>query len=326
MGRGWSAVFHAVSALCLLHVAGVLAAAEYPNSPIRIIVPFSPGSSADLRTRQVAQYLAERFAKPVVVENKPGASGILGMRLGAKAPPDGYTLTFVNNSTTAIVPQLHKNLGFDIANDFSTIALMAYGAAILVTNPAVPANTVKELVALAKSKPNSLTCGSSGVGSAQHLPMEMFKRLAGVELIHVPFKGDSDTLTSLLGGHVSMTFAAATGVLPHIKSGKLKALAVGGRRRLATLPDVPTMAEAGYPAFEWHNWFGFVAPSTTPKDIVARLNKEMMSFLALPNIKQEFLDAGYEIAAGSPEDLAAQIKKDTARYGELIRELKLELE
>ena len=306
MGRGWSAVFHAVSALCLLHVAGVLAAAEYPNSPIRIIVPFSPGSSADLRTRQVAQYLAERFAKPVVVENKPGASGILGMRLGAKAPPDGYTLTFVNNSTTAIVPQLHKNLGFDIANDFSTIALMAYGAAILVTNPAVPANTVKGPRGARQVQAEFLDVrliGSRQRPAFAHGDVQAFGRRR--ILIHVPFKGDSDTLTSLLGGHVSMTFAAATGVLPHIKSGKLKALAVGGRRRLATLPDVPTMAEAGYPAFEWHNWFGFVAPSTTPKDIVARLNKEMMSFLALPNIKQEFLDAGYEIAAGSPEDLAA---------------------
>jgi tripartite-type tricarboxylate transporter receptor subunit TctC len=326
MNRWWSGLIHALSALWLFNSASVFAADEYPSKPIHIIVPYTAGSTADLRTRQVAQHLAERFAKSVIVENKPGASGILGTRLVAKAPPDGYTLTFMNNSMGAVATHLYKNLGFDVSKDFAPIALMAYGAAILVVSPTVPANSVKELVALAKSKPDSLTYGSSGIGSAQHLPTEMFRRMAGIEILHVPFKGDSEILTSLLGGQVSMSFAAATGFLPYIKAGKLKALAVGGTRQLAVLPNVPTMAEAGYPAFEWHNWFGFLAPRGTPQTVIARLNKEMISFLSLPHIRQEFLEAGYEIAAGSPEDLAALIKKDTARYGELIGKLGIEPE
>ncbi|MFN0314600.1 MAG: Bug family tripartite tricarboxylate transporter substrate binding protein [Burkholderiales bacterium] len=323
MSGGWPYLL--LVALWIWNTVGMCASSEYPSKPIHIIVPYSPGSSGDVRTRQVAHYLAGRLGQPVIVDNKPGASGTIGSRIAAQAPADGYTLLYMSNPRV-IVPHLYKNVGIDVAKDLAPIALMVYGAAILVVTPNVPANSVKELVALAKARPDYLTYGSSGVGSVQHLPMEIFKRLAGIDVLHIPYKGDAETLNSLLGGQVSMSFALANSVLPHIKGGKLKALAVGGKQRMAMLPAVPTMVEAGHPEFEWHNWFGYAAPAGTPKTIIEKLNKEMVSFLALASVRRDFLDSGFDIAGGSPEEFGALIGKDLVRYGELIKRLGIQAE
>lgn len=304
-------------------IAPAFGADEYPTKPVKIIVPYSPGSTGDLRTRLLAQYLTERLAQPVLVENKPGASGIIGAKIGAQSPPDGYTILYMSNPRV-MVPHLNKEVGIDVFKDLAPVMLMANGPAVLVTNPSVPANSVKELVALAKSQPLLLSYGSSGVGSVQHAPSEMFKRMAGIEIQHIPYKGDGDITTALLGGHVSLSFAASASVLPSIAAGKLKALAVCGKRRLEVLPNVPTMVESGYPEYEWHNWYGYAVPAKTPRAIVDKLNKAMNAYLALPRTKQELREIGYEGVGGSPEDFAAVMQKDYARYGELFRKIGLE--
>jgi len=300
-----------------------LGADDYPSKPVRIIVPYSAGSTGDLRTRQLAQYLTGRLAQPVLVENKPGASGILGAKSGAHAAPDGYTLLYMSNPRV-MVPHLNKDVGIDVFKDLAPIVLMANGASVLVANASVPASSVKELVALAKSRPQLLSYGSSGVGSVQHAPMEMFKRMAGIEILHVPYKGDAETLTALLSGNVSLSFAGSASVLPSIAAGRLKPLAVGGKRRLEALPNVPTMSESGYPDFEWHNWYGYAAPAKTPRPIIDKLNQAMTAYLALPRTKQELRDIGFEAVGGAPEELAAVMQKDYARYGELFRKIGLE--
>ncbi len=298
--------------------------APYPAKALRIIVPFPAGSTADVRTRQIAKPLAQRLGQSVIVENKPGASGTIGNTFVAKAPPDGYTLLYVNNSSLSIAPYLLRDLPYDGGRDLAPITLLATAPAVLVVHPSFAANSVRELAALAKTQPGKLTYGASGIGSAQHLPGAQFAKMANIELLLIPYKGDSETMLDLVNNRLSMSFATPTATLPHLKSGKLKALAVTSVKRLAILPNVPTMQESGFADYEWHNWFGYMAPATTPAAAIARLQREFAAVVQSADLRADFLSAGYEIIASTPEQFTAVVKRDQPRYGKLIRDIGLE--
>jgi tripartite-type tricarboxylate transporter receptor subunit TctC len=296
---------------------------EFPSRPIHIVVPYGAGSTADLRARQIAKPLTDRLGVPIVIDNKPGASATIGNAFVAHAKADGYTLLFVNNASLCIAPHLVADLPYDSSAAFAPITQVAIGSAVLVVAPASGTNSVKALVAAAKSRPGELTYGSSGIGSVQHLPAALFTKLAGIDMLHIPYKSDTETILDLTNGRISMSIATLTGAIPHLKSGKLKALAVTTRQRLSLFADIPTMAEAGYPDFEWHNWFGFVAPVGTPSAIIDKLQKEITAVFEDAALRTEYLNAGYEIVNSSPEAFAALLKKDHERYGKLIRDIGL---
>jgi tripartite-type tricarboxylate transporter receptor subunit TctC len=291
---------------------------------LRIIVPFPAGSTADVRTRQIAKPLAQRLGQSIIVENKPGASGTIGNTFVAKAAPDGYTLLYVNNSSLGIAPYLLRDLAYDGERDLAPITLIASAPAVLAVHPSLSANTARELAALAKTKPRALTYGASGIGSAQHLPGALFAQAAGVDLLLIPYKGDSETMLDLVNNRLTMSFATPTSTLPHLKAGKLKALAVTSVKRLAILPNVPTMQESGFPDFEWHNWFGYMLPSATSPAVIARLQRDFAAVMQSAELRVDFLNAGYEIVAGSPEQFKQVVKRDQERYGKLIRAIGLE--
>ena len=308
----------------LLYVCTGHAADDYPSKALRIIVPFPAGSTADVRTRQIAKPLAQRLGQSIIVENKPGASGTIGNTFVAKAPPDGYTLLYVNNSSLSIAPYLLRDLAYDSERDFAPITLVATAPAVLVVPPSFAANSVRELAALARTQPGKLTYGASGIGSAQHLPGAQFARMANIELLLIPYKGDSETMLDLVNNRLTMSFATPTATLPHLKADKLKALAVTSVKRLAILPNVPTMQESGFADYEWHNWFGYMAPAATSPTVIARLHQEIAAVMQSAALRTDFLGAGYEIVAGSPEQFTAAVKRDQTRYRSLIRAIGLE--
>jgi tripartite-type tricarboxylate transporter receptor subunit TctC len=317
-------LLHLLVSAILLYVCTGHAADSYPSKALRIVVPFPAGSTADVRTRQIAKPLAQRLGQSIIVENKPGASGTIGNTLVAKAPPDGYTLLYVNNSSLSIAPYLLRDLAYDSERDFAPITLVATAPAVLVVHPSFAANSVRELAALARTQPGKLTYGASGIGSAQHLPGAQFARMANIELLLIPYKGDSETMLDLVNDRLTMSFATPTATLPHLKADKLKALAVTSVKRLAILPNVPTMQESGFADYEWHNWFGYMAPAATSPTVIARLHQEIAAVMQSADLRTDFLGAGYEIVAGSPEQFTAAVKRDQTRYRTLIRAIGLE--
>jgi len=315
---------HLLVSAILLYVCTGHAADNYPSKALRIVVPFPAGSTADVRTRQIAKPLAQRLGQSIIVENKPGASGTIGNTFVAKAPPDGYTLLYVNNSSLSIAPYLLRDLAYDSERDFAPITLIATAPAVLVVHASFAANSVRELAALARTQPGKLTYGASGIGSAQHLPGAQFARMANIELLLIPYKGDSETMLDLVNDRLTMSFATPTATLPHLKADKLKALAVTSVKRLAILPNVPTMQESGFADYEWHNWFGYMAPAATSPTVIARLHQEIAAVMQSADLRTDFLGAGYEIVAGSPEQFTAAVKRDQTRYRTLIRAIGLE--
>ena len=252
------------------------APAAFPSKPVRLIVPFTPGGSTDILARALGQKLTEAWGQPVVVDNRPGAGGIIGMETAAKAPPDGYTLVMGHVGTLAANPALYKSLPYDPVKDFAPVTLVAMVPNVLAVGPAVPSRTVAELVALAKAKPGKLDYGSGGNGSAAHLAGEYFKLKAGVDIQHIPYKGTAPALADLLGGQIALIITGLPPVLPHAKSGKLRILGVASAQRLKQFPDIPTIAESGVPGYEATQWYGILVPAATPKDIVARLNRDIV--------------------------------------------------
>jgi tripartite-type tricarboxylate transporter receptor subunit TctC len=316
--------FPAVVGMALLCELPSARAADYPVRPVQIIVPFAAGGSADMRARQIADGLGARLGHPVLVINKPGASGSIGMRALVRATPDGYTLGFINSAIAGIAPNLMRDPGYDPLKDLAPVTRVALAQAVLVVRQDFPALTLKELLDLARAKPGTVTYASGGPGSINHLPVEMLSRMAGIELVHVPYKGESEFMVDLLGGRVDMTITSFAATLPHVRAGKLRALGIGSTRRSPALPDVPTIAEAGVPGYEWHNWFGFVAPRGTPEPVVARLNREIAAAVAQPSVTRDYVSQGYEIISGSPDEMTRAMQVDLQRFRTLIRAVGLQ--
>ena len=305
-------------------LAGAYAAASaqstYPSKPVRMIVGFPPGQATDIVARAVAQRLTDSLGQSVFVDNRPGAAGIIGTEVAIKAGGDGYTLLMSSSGPLAVNPGLYAKLPYDPLRDLAPITLVASVPLFLVAHPSLPANNVPELIALAKQRPGQINYASGGSGVTNHLVMEMFKSAAGVDLVHVPYKGGPPALTDLIAGQVSVMFETGPGALPHVRSGKLKALATGGIRRSVAMPELATVAEQGIAGFDGVAWIGFVAPAGTPRPIVDRLHAETVKILALPDVRERFVSQGAEPVGNSPDEFGAYIKAEIAKWGKVIRE------
>ena len=317
----------------LVIVAGLAASllataalAQYPAKPIRLIVPFAAGGGNDNIARLVGKQLSESLGQQLVIDNRPGAGGVLGAELAAKAAPDGYTLFLGGVGSHAVNPNLNANLPYDPIRDFAPVALLASAPLILVVHPSVPAASFKAFVALARSKPGQLNYASNGNGTSSHLAAVMFDSMAGVDMVHVPYKGLSPALTDLLSGRVQLMFSSVVAILPHIRAEKLRGLAVTGAKRMPSMPDLPTIAESGLPGYEASSWYGVLAPAGTPREIVVKLNAEFVKALAQPEVRTSLVAEGAEPIGGTPEQFAAYIISEKERMGKLIREAKIRLE
>jgi tripartite-type tricarboxylate transporter receptor subunit TctC len=294
------------------------AAQDYPARPIRIIVPFSPGGAVDGPTRMVAQELTKRLNQQVVVDNRPGAGATIGTEAVAKAPPDGYTLLLASQ-TNAISATLYPKLSFNPIDDFAPISLIGREPGVLVVNPALPVKTVQELIELARSKPGQIDYASSGNGSGQHLFAAQLFSMAGVKLNHVPYRGSGQATTDLIGGVVSVGVPGLAGMLPHIRSGKLRALAVTGAQRSAQLPDVPTLAESGFPGYSAYVWLGLLAPKGTPQPVIERLNREVLAVLDGAEVKGYMANASIEALGSSPAEFGAFFRTERDNWAKVIQ-------
>jgi tripartite-type tricarboxylate transporter receptor subunit TctC len=299
--------------------AAIAQSTDYPNKPIRIIVQFGPGTSTDIIARVVGQGLTQSLGKPVVVENRPGAAAIVGTELGAKATADGYTLTMAVSSAFGINPGLYKKLPYDAIRDFAPITNLALVAQTLVANPSFSARSVKDLVALAKAKSGQLNYASLGSGSTSHLTMEMFRSTAGLQLNHVPYKGSAEAHAQILGGQIPFMFDAMPAVLGHVKAGKLRGLAVSTRTRSSFLPELPTIAESGYPGFEAVGWIGIAAPAKTPRPVVLKLNGEIVRLLNSSEVKERLNALAFTPVGDTPEQFAKFIEAEIAKWTRVIQ-------
>ena len=320
----WNIVMAQVSSLLLkslgflLALTTIAAAQQYPTKPIRLIVPFAPGGSNDIVGRAVATPLGERLGKQVIVENRAGAGAVLGTELVANAPKDGYTL-LINSLTHTINPWLYQ-LPFDPIKGFAPVSMIASGPIVLVVNPELPVKSVSELITLAKAQPGKLQYASAGVGTFTHLGAELFKLATGVNLLHVPFRGGGPAAIDVIGGHTKVYFSNLLTVMPHIRSGKLRALGVGGKQRIAQLPDVPTIAEAGVPSYEAINWWGVLAPAGTPAPIVDRLHKEIAAVLSSPDVQKKLAAEGAQVVHMSSAEFGEFQAWDLERWGRVVKE------
>jgi tripartite-type tricarboxylate transporter receptor subunit TctC len=303
----------------LLALPAQAADVPFPSKPVRLIVPFTPGGSTDILARAVGQKLSETWKQPVIIDNRPGAGGAIGMELAAKAPADGYTMVMGHIGTLAANPALYKSLPYDPVRDFAPVTLVAMVPNVLVVGPAVPSQSVAEFIALAKSKPGKLDYGSGGNGSAAHLAMEYFKLKAGVDLQHVPYKGTAPALTDLLGGQIAVILTGLPPVLQHVKAGKLRILGVASKERLKAFPDIPTIAESGVPGFEATQWYGLLVPAGTPKEIVAKIQRDTAAALKDAAVNERLAGEGAEPVGNSPEQFAAFIRSEIELWGKVIR-------
>lgn len=311
----------AASALTLAAAPQALAqAADFPSKPVRIVVPFSAGGAVDRPIRAIAQDLGKRLGQQIIIENKPGAGATIGSEVVAKSAPDGYTLLLASQ-TNAISATLYKKLSFDPVEDFVGISLLGREPGVLVVNPAFPAKSVAELVALAKAKPGEYNYASSGNGSGQHLFMAMFASMAGIQLTHVPYKGSGQATTDLLAGTVPMSVPGTNGMVKHVRAGKLRALATTGTARSTQLPDVPTIAESGYPGYSAYVWMGLLAPKGTPQAIVDKLNREFKISLASPEVVSFMKDAGIEIVGSTPAQMDGYFREERARWAGIVKQI-----
>jgi tripartite-type tricarboxylate transporter receptor subunit TctC len=307
-------------ALALSAATGSAQTTGFPDKPLRFIVGFTPGGPSDILARALGQKLADLWAQQVVIENRPGAGGNIAAELVARSAPDGTTWLLGNNSILATNQSLYRKLAYDPVKDFAPVVLVAIQPNILVVNPGVPAGSVKELIALAKSKPGELNYASSGSGAAAHLAGELFKAMTGVEMVHVPYKGAQPALTDVIAGQAQLMFATSASVVPYIKAGRLRALAVTTAQRSATVPELPTLSEAGVPGFEAITWHGVVVPAATPWPLIERLNADIVRVLRMRDLRERLESLGAEIAAGTPQDFAEYIAREIPKWAKVVRE------
>lgn len=319
-------ILRAASALASTFFAVTLHAQGYPSRPVRIIVPFPSGGGVDIVGRTVGEKLSARLGQSVVVDNRPGAGATLGTAIAAKSSPDGHTLLVAPVIGLAIAQAYYRKLDYDLRRDFAPISKIGFGTVVMVVPPSLGAQSVKDVIALARAKPGQLTFASSGTGGLIHLTGEMFKLMTGVSLIHVPYKGTAQLLPDLLDGRVSMTIDSLPAHLPHIKAGRLRALGVARKSRSAQLPDVPTMTEAGVPGFESYTDYALYAPTGTPATIVAQLNREMQPILQLADLKAKLDAIGIEVAGSTPEALQQEVVDEVARWTKVIRDAQIKQE
>jgi len=304
----------------VLCVAAAHAQDRYPQRPVRIVVPFAAGGSTDIFARLLADRLSGALGQPVVVENKPGAAGNIGADAVAKAPPDGYTLLMATTGVMSINNALYKGMTYDAATDFEYVAYVASITNVLVVGADSPLKSVADIIATAKQSPGKLTFASSGAGASTHMSAELFKAMAGVDLLHVPYKGSGPALPDVMTGRVSMMFENMPGAISYLQAGTLRPLAVTGPQRSSALPNVPTVAESGVPGYESLSWSGIAAPAKTPRDVVARLNREINAILASPDMRQKLADQGADAIGGTPEAFAEHAKRERDKWSRVIRE------
>jgi len=308
------------TALVCVATAGPAAAqTAFPTKPIRLVCPFPPGGTTDLVARLVAQKFTEAWGQQVVVDNRPGAGGVIGTEMVAQAAPDGYTVLLGSITTHAVNPALYKSLKFDPIKDFAPVSLVVSSPQLLAVHPSVAAKSVKEFVALAKAKPGQLNYGSAGTGTSPHLTFELFRSMAAIDVVHVPYKGTGPAITDLVGGQVQAMITGVVALMPHVKSNRLRALGVTSTKRVAALPDVPTVAESAVPGFDVSSWFGVFLPARTPRPIVMKMNQEIVKILTNPEVRQRLIDQGADPASGTPEEFAAYVKSEMTRWGQVVR-------
>jgi tripartite-type tricarboxylate transporter receptor subunit TctC len=311
--------------LAALAMFGAAAAQDYPAKPIRAIVPFPPGGVVDIVARTVGQKMSEGLGQALVVENRGGAGGSIGTDVVAKAPADGYHVLFAFD-THAVNPHIYKTIRFDTLKDFAPVALIVNIPLVVAALPSFPASSMKELVDLAKTKPGAYSYASVGAGSSGHLATEQFKLLTGIDLVHVPYKGGAPAVTDLLGGQINLAVIAASAAVPHLRAGRLKGLAVSGAQRSGALPNVPTMAESGYPQLQSGAWVGLVVPAGTPAPVIARLNAEVLKAIKDPALVAKLAEQSIEVAGSTPEQFGAFIRAEHEKWGKLIKDARLNIE
>ena len=303
----------------LVALVALPAFAQYPSKPLRLIVPFAPGGSTDIFARLIAERAQAPLGQPVVVENRAGAAGNIGAEAVARSAPDGHTLLMATTGVMAINNALYKNMTYDAAKDLEPVLFVASITNVLIVPPDFPAKSVAELIAAAKKDPGKLSFASSGAGSSTHMSAELFKSMSGTDILHIPYKGSGQALPDLMSGRVSMMFENAPGAVSHIKAGKVRALAVTGLKRSPAMPDVPTVAESGVPGYESLSWSGIAVPAATPRAVVDRLNKDLNSVLATPEMRQKLAEQGAETIGGPPEAFAGHIRAERDKWSRLIR-------
>ena len=308
---------------CAALAAPACAQQAYPSKPVRIISIFAPGGGNDVICRLVAQQLTERFKQQVIVENRVGANGIVGSEVAARSAPDGYTFTLIPSGHT-VNASMYKKLPFDSIKDFTPITLAGSGPLVLAVHPSLPVKNVKDLIALAKARPGQLTYVSSGVGASGHLAGALFDSMTGTKMVHIPYKGMSLAISDLMGGQVSMTFGTSLSVIPHVRTGRLRALATTGAQRSPALPDMPTIAESGLPGYEASLWYGFVGPARMPPEIVQKLNTEIAAVLAQPDIREKLASQGVDAKSTTPEEFGRIMVADVARWAAVVQKLGLQ--
>ena len=300
--------------------------AQYPSKPIHLIVPFPPGGGNDTVARAIAQQIGPDLGQPVVVDNRPGAGGSVGAELAAKAPADGYTLFLAGVGSHAVNPNLHAKLPYDAVKDFAPITLVASAPSVLVVNPSVPARSIAEFTAYARANPGKLNYASNGNGSAAQLAAAMYESMAGVRMVHVPYKGIAPAMTDLMSGEVQLMFGTVVALVPHIQAGKLRALAVTSRKRSALLPDVPTIAESGLPDYQAGSWYGILAPAGTPREVIERLHGAIIKAIRQPEVAKRLAAEGAEVIGSTPEEFGAHIRSEIARVGAVVRAAGIRIE
>jgi tripartite-type tricarboxylate transporter receptor subunit TctC len=311
----WFAVAAAIALLAPMRAG----AQAWPSKPLRLIVPFSAGGSTDTVARIIGEKLSPRLGQPVIVDNRVGAGGAIGSDIAAKSPADGYTMLLGTSSTLAIAPQVYTKLPYDPTRDFVPVILLGTADIIIVVNAKVPVRSVPELLAYAKAHPGKLTFASGGNGSISHLLGEYFNSMAGVDTLHVPYKGDAQMVTDLIGGQVDMAFGTAVAFLPHIKSGKIVALAVTNPRRSTTQTNLPTVSESGVPGYEAVQWFGIAVPTGTPQAIVQRLNEEIRAILAMPDVRARFAELGFDVVADKPDEFGEFLRAENEKWSKIAK-------
>lgn len=326
LASGFAALVAVATASGAAAVQAAPAATNYPTKPVRMVITYPPGGNTDLVGRAVAQKLTEAWSQQVIVDNRGGAGGVLGTVISKQAAPDGYTLLLGTSAGMVLNPLLMSKIPYDPHQDFAPVSLVIVNPQLLVVHPGLAARNMKEFIALAKSKPGQLNFGSSGVGTPNHLGGEMLKAMAGINIVHVPYKGGAASITDLIAGQVQLVISSAPSVVPHVKNGRLRALAIGGAKRTPALPEVPTVAESGVPGYEYTTWYGIFVPAKTPQTIVAKLNAELVRMLADPQMTQRFQSQGGDPASSTPAELTAYMKEETARWQRVIKTAGIKIE